>query len=65
MLHYIYIYIYIYIQENQSSAAAGRSESIQLSSVSADTGNHNQQILQPQQPTTGNLSVSMLICGYT
>ena len=60
MLHYI-----IYIQENQSSASAGRSESIQLSSVSADTGNHNQLILQPQQPTTGNLSVSMLICGYT
>ena len=51
----------LYIQENQSSAAAGCSKSIQLSSVSADTGNHNQLILQPQQPTTGNLSVSMLI----
>lgn len=53
----------LYIQENQSSAAVGRAtELIQLSSVSADNGNHNQLILQPQQPTTGNVSVSMLIC---
>ena len=41
------------------SSSAGQSESIKLSSVSSDpdTGNHNQLLMQHQQPTTGNPTV--------